>query len=57
MHWYVVYFLYSDIPVLKDSLLTITLCVLNQKRDKRNIGQKGLSDNMKVDFGATKDHG
>ena len=35
----------------------MTLCVLNEKQDKGNLGQKGLSDNTKVDFGATKNHG
>ena len=42
---------------LKDPLLTMTLCAPNEKQDKGNLGQKGLSDNTKVDFGATKDHG
>ena len=42
---------------LKDPLLTMTLCAPNEKQDKGNLGQKGLSDNTKVDFGATKNHG
>ena len=29
----------------------------NEKREKRNLGQKALSDSTKVDFGARKDHG
>ena len=33
------------------------LCVPNETQDKGNLGQKGLSDNMKVDLSATKDHG
>ena len=41
----------------KDPLLTIILCAPIEKQDKGNLGQKGLSDNMKVAFGATKDHG
>ena len=32
----------------------MTLCAPNKKQDKGNLGQKGLSDNMKVDFGATR---
>ena len=40
-----------------DSLLTKILCAPNEKPDKGNLGQKGLSDNAKVDFGVTKDHG
>ena len=43
--------------VLKDPLLTMTLRVSNEMQDKGNLGQEGLSDNTKVDFGATKDHG
>ena len=42
---------------IKDPLLTMTLCVPNEKQDKGNLGQKGLLDNTKVNFGATKDHG
>ena len=38
-------------------LLTMTLCAPNVKRDKGNLDQKGLSDNTKVDFGATKNNG
>ena len=41
----------------KDPLLTMILCVLIEKQDKGNLGQKGLSDNTKVAFGTTKDHG
>ena len=41
----------------KDPLLTMTLSAPNEKQDKGNLGQKGLSDDTKVDFGATKDHG
>ena len=33
------------------------LCATNEKSDKGNLGQKGLSDNTKVNFGAKKDHG
>ena len=40
----------------KDPLLTMTLCA-RMKRDKGNLGQKGLLDNAKVDFDATKIHG
>ena len=43
--------------LLKDPLLTMILCAPNEKQDKENLGQKRLSDNTKVDFGATKDHG
>ena len=32
----------------------MTLCAPNETLDKGNLGQKGLSDNTKVDFGATK---
>ena len=32
---------------LKDPLLTMTLCAPNEKQDKGNLGQKGLSDNTK----------
>ena len=42
---------------VKDPLLAMTLCAPNEKQDKRNLGQKGLSDNKKVDFGAMKDDG
>ena len=42
---------------IKEPLLTINLCAPNEKQDKGNLGQKGLSDNTKVDFGATKNHG
>ena len=41
----------------KDPLLTMIICAPNEKQDKGNLGQKGLSDNMKVAFGPTKDHG
>ena len=40
----------------KDLLLTMTLCAPNEKQDKGNLGLKGLSDNTKVNFCATKDH-
>ena len=36
---------------LKDPLLTMALCAPNEKQDKGNLGQKGLSDNTKVDLG------
>ena len=42
---------------LKDPLLTMILCAPIEKQDKGILGQKGLSDNTKVTFGATKDHG
>ena len=38
-------------------LLTMTLCAPNEMLDNGNLGQKGLSYNSRVDFGATKDHG
>ena len=41
----------------KDPLLAMTLCAPNETLDKGNLGQKGLSDNTKVDFGARKDLG
>ena len=41
----------------KDPLLTMILCASIEKQDKGDLGQKGLSDNTKVAFGATKDHG
>ena len=42
--------------IFRDPLLTIILCALNVKQDKGNLGEKGLSDNTKVDFGTTKNH-
>ena len=42
---------------LKDPLQTMTLCAPNEKQDKGNLAQKGLSNNTKFDFGATKNHG
>ena len=42
---------------LNGPLLTMTLCAPNEKQDKGKLGQRGLSDNTKVDFGAQKDHG
>ena len=54
---------YTKVPSIshtsrsRDPLLTMTPCAPNEKQDKGNLGQKGLSDNTKVDFGATKDHG
>ena len=42
---------------IKDPLLTMTLCAPNEKQNKGKLGQKGLSDNTKVDFGATKNQG
>ena len=42
---------------IKDPLLTMTLCAPNETKDKGHSGQKGFSDNTKVDFGAKKDHG
>ena len=42
---------------LKDPLSTMMLLALNDKQDKENLGQKRLSDDTKVDFGAIKDHG
>ena len=41
----------------KDPLLTMILCAPNEMEDKGSLGQKGLSDNKIVGFGATKDHG
>ena len=41
---------------LEDPLLTMILFAPNEKQDKENLGQKRLSDNTKVDFGAMKDH-
>ena len=32
-------------------------CSPNEKQGKEDLGQKRLSDNTKVEFGATKDHG
>ena len=43
--------------MLKDLLSNVILCSLNEKKGKENLGQKRLSDNTKVEFGATKDHG
>ena len=43
--------------LLKDPLLTMILYAPNETKDKGNLGQKRLSDNTKVDFGAKKDHG
>ena len=45
------------VKLIKDPLLTMILCAPNEKQDKENLGQKRLSDNTKVGFGATKDHG
>ena len=42
---------------VKDPLLTMILCAPNEKETKGNLGQKGLTDNTKVDFGAAKDQG
>ena len=46
-------------PLLKleDLLSNMILCSLNKKQSQENLGQKRLSDNTKVEFGATKDHG
>ena len=44
-------------PRLKDPLLTMILCAPIEQQDKEDLGQKGLSDNTKVAFGATKGHG
>ena len=44
-------------PIIKDPLLTMILCAPNEKQDKGNLGQKGLSDYTKADCGATKDYG
>ena len=41
----------------KDPLPTMILCAPIEKQDKGDLGQKGLSDNTKVAFGVTKDHG
>ena len=41
----------------KDPLSNIILCSPNEKQGKENLGQKRLSDNTKVDFGATKPNG
>lgn len=41
----------------KEALSTIILSAPNEKQDKKSLGQKRLSDNAKVDFGAEKDHG
>ena len=35
----------------------MTLCAPSDTKDKGNLGQKGPSDNTKVDFGAKKNHG
>ena len=32
------------------------LCAPYEKQDKGHLGQKGLSDNTKLDFGSRKDH-
>ena len=42
---------------LKDRLLTMILCVPSEMQDKGSFGQKGLSDNTKVDVGTTRNHG
>ena len=40
----------------KDPLLFfVTFSAPNEMQSKGNLGPKGLSDNTKVDFGATKD--
>ena len=39
-------------------LSNMILCSLNEKQGKENLGQKQLSDDMKVEFvGVTKNHG
>ena len=48
--------LYTIVYAL-DPLSNIILCSLNEKQGKENLGQKRLSDNTKVAFGTTKDHG
>ena len=40
-----------------DLLSNMLLRSLNKKQGQENLGQKRLSDNTKVEFGATKDHG
>ena len=43
-----------NIFVLKTNcLLSVIFCTPNEKQDKENLGQKQLSDNTGVDFGAT----
>ena len=37
-------------------LSNMILCSPNEKQGKENLGQKRLSDDTKVEFGATKDH-
>ena len=39
------------------SLSNMILYPLNEKQGKENLGQKRLSENTKVEYGATKDHG
>ena len=39
------------------NLPTHEFFALIEKQAKGNLGQKGLSDNTKVAFGTTKDHG
>ena len=46
-----------SIPHLKDLVLNMTLCAPNEKQDRGYLGQKGLSDDTKVDFDAKKNHG
>ena len=43
------YILFTN-EILKGPLLTMTLCAPNQKQDRNNLGQNGLSDNTKVEF-------
>ena len=38
-------------------LSNIILYSLNEKLGKENLGHKRLSENAKVEFGATEDHG
>ena len=40
-----------------DPLSNIIFCSQSEKQGKENSGHKRLSDNTKVEFGATKDHG
>ena len=54
--WHLLISLKTSLCMFKDPLLTMTLCAPNEKQDKGNLGQKELSDNMKVDFGAMKSH-
>ena len=55
--FHVMFHLKGSLFHLKDPLLAMTLCAPNVMQYKGSLGQKGLSDNTKVYFGTTKDHG